>query len=127
MEPVGAGRRATNHRGENQDHHGQVLTRLPRLLHDALLRRYGEQLRALEDGLGRQATYEEAQAVLEPGPVSWYNFRHTRSSRDAILREEEAGSGYHVRLHGDGSITWEGTSPAQTAPSRRVEEPREPG
>jgi hypothetical protein len=69
-------------------------------------RRYGEQLRALEDGLGRQATYEETRAILEPGPVSWHNFQHARSSRTAILREEEAG--FHVRLHGDGSITWEG-------------------
>jgi hypothetical protein len=69
-------------------------------------RRYGEQLRALEDRLERQATYKKARAVLEPGPVSWHNFRHASSSRTAILREEEAGS--HVRLHGDGSITWEG-------------------
>jgi hypothetical protein len=40
--------------------------------------------------------------------VSWHNFRHARSSRTAILREEEAG--FYVRLHEDGSITWEGTS-----------------
>jgi hypothetical protein len=52
-----------------------------------------------------QATHAEARAVLEPAPVSWYNFRHARSSRPAILREEEAG--FHARLHEDGSITWE--------------------
>jgi hypothetical protein len=34
--------------------------------------------------------------------VSWHNFRHARSSRTAILREEEAG--FHVRLHRD----WKG-------------------
>jgi len=49
---------------------------------------------------------EEARAVLEPEPVSRHNFRHARSSRTAILREEEAG--FYVRLHEDGSITWEG-------------------
>jgi hypothetical protein len=69
-------------------------------------RRFGEQLRELEDELGREATYEEARAALEPGPVSWHNFRHARNSRTAILREEEAG--FHVRLHEDGTITWEG-------------------
>lgn len=69
-------------------------------------RRYGEQLRDVEDWLGRQATYEEVRAVLEPGPVTSANFQHARSSRTAILREEEAG--FHVRLHKDGSITWEG-------------------
>ena len=80
-------------------------------------RRYGEQLRALEDSLGRQATYDEARGALEPGPVSWHNFRHARSSRSAILREEEAG--FHVRIHGDGSITWEGHV---TRPDGSVEE-----
>ena len=67
---------------------------------------------------------EEAQAVLEPEPVSRHNFRHARSSRTAILREEEAG--FYVRLHEDGSITWEGhVTLAQTDPSRRAEEARE--
>ena len=41
---------------------------------------------------------EEARAVLEPEPVSRHDFRHARSSRTAILREEEAG--FYVRLHG---------------------------
>ena len=67
---------------------------------------------------------EEARAVLEPEPVSRHNFRHARSSRPAILREEEAG--FCVRLHEDGSITWEGhVTLAQTDPSRRAEEARE--
>ncbi len=67
---------------------------------------------------------EEARAVLEPEPVSRHNFRHARSSRTAILREEEAG--FCVRLHEDGSITWEGhVTLAQTDPSRRVEDARE--
>ena len=60
----------------------------------------------------------------EPEPASRHNFRHARSSRTAILREEEAG--FYVRLHEDGSITWEGhVTLAQTDPSRRVEEARE--
>jgi hypothetical protein len=72
-------------------------------------RRYGEQLRALEEKLGHQATYEEARAALEPGPLSWHNFRHATAARTAILREEEEEEeDFHVRLHGDGSITWEG-------------------
>ena len=56
--------------------------------------------------------------------MSRHNFRHARSSRTAILREEEAG--FYVQLHEDGSITWEGHVPlAQTDLSRRVEEARE--
>jgi hypothetical protein len=46
---------------------------------------------------------EEARAVLQPEPVSRDDFRHARSSRAAILREEEAG--FHVRLHGEGHVT----------------------
>ena len=46
---------------------------------------------------------EEARAVLQTGPVSRHDFRHARSSRAAIPREEEAG--FHVLLHGEGHVT----------------------
>ena len=46
---------------------------------------------------------EEARAVLQPGPVSRHDSRHARSSRAAILWEEEAG--FHVRLHREGHVT----------------------
>src|SRR5690349_2696385 len=52
--------------------------------------------------LSRVWADEEARAVLERASASWRSFRHARSSRTAILREEETGP------HGDGSITWEG-------------------